>query len=91
MLPGDTIGRALVDSACRMILVHHYRGCRPTLAGGEFGGRLIHVHYHLGRIICNQFFSSLIGAHCIGLSHELIGRGLLLGIRLRPRRLFTKG
>ena len=89
MLPSDTICSALVDSACRMILVRHYRGGRPTLTGGEFGRRLIHVHYHLGRIICNQLFGSLIGAHCVGLSHELIGYGLLLGVRLRPRRLFT--
>lgn len=60
MLPGDTISRGLVDSACRMILVHHYWSRQPTLAGGELGRRLIHVNYHLGRIICNQFFSSLI-------------------------------
>ena len=91
MLPCDTISRVLVDSACRMILIHHYRGGRPTLAGGEFGRRLIHAHYHLGRIICNQFFSSLIRAHSIGLSHELIRCGLLLRVGLRPRRLFTQG
>ena len=74
-----------------MILVHHYGRGRPTLAGVKFTLRLIHVHYHLGSIICNQLFSSLIGAHCIGLGHELIGRSLLLGVRLRPRRLFAYG
>ena len=88
MLSCDTINRTLVDSACRIILVQHYRRSRATLAGGKFSLRLIHADDHLSGIICNQLLRSLNGAYCIG-SHELIGHGLLLGVRLRSRGLFA--